>query len=149
ETPTSSQMRPRHFGPTSRRYHPGFPSRCRSTCGFSRPRSTAAVSHEPSSKPMSTERAGAAPTVCVVALKESAADEQRVAIDPDASGRLVAAGFAVSVEASAGEAAGFTDDRYREVGATVLSRAKTIQAADILAVVRTPDDALIRAMHAG
>jgi NAD(P) transhydrogenase subunit alpha len=49
--------------------------------------------------------------------KETARDERRVALVPEAVARLT--GFEVVVEPGAGAAAGFTDDAYREAGATL------------------------------
>jgi NAD(P) transhydrogenase subunit alpha len=49
--------------------------------------------------------------------KETARDERRVALVPDAVARLT--GFEVVVEPGAGTAAGFTDEAYREAGATL------------------------------
>ena len=47
--------------------------------------------------------------------KETAQDERRVALVPEAVARL--SGFEVVVEPGAGTAAGFTDEAYREAGA--------------------------------
>jgi NAD(P) transhydrogenase subunit alpha len=49
--------------------------------------------------------------------KETARDERRVALVPEAVARLT--GFEVVVEPGAGAAAGFTDDAYRVAGATL------------------------------
>src|SRR5689334_8202150 len=50
--------------------------------------------------------------------KEAAPGERRVALVPETVGRL-GEGVEVVVEAGAGMAAGFTDDAYREAGATI------------------------------
>jgi len=50
--------------------------------------------------------------------KETGPDERRVALVPETVGRL-GEGIDVTVEAGAGDAAGFGDDAYREAGATV------------------------------
>jgi NAD/NADP transhydrogenase alpha subunit len=86
--------------------------------------------------------------VTVAAVKESAPGEKRVAIDPDTTARLTAGGIGVVVESNAGVDAGHTDDAYVAAGARVMSRSETISACDILAVVRSPDDDLIAALHA-
>jgi NAD(P) transhydrogenase subunit alpha len=49
--------------------------------------------------------------------RETAAGERRVAIVPDAVGRLVQSGIDVVVEPGAGSAAAFRDEDYREAGA--------------------------------
>lgn len=66
--------------------------------------------------------------------KETAPGERRVALTPDAAGRLVKAGLAVVVERGAGEPASFTDDAYREAGATI----GDAWAADLVAKVQKP-----------
>ena len=53
--------------------------------------------------------------------RETAADELRVALVPDAIARLE--GFDVAVERGAGEAAGFTDAAYAEAGAELVDDA--------------------------
>jgi NAD(P) transhydrogenase subunit alpha len=53
--------------------------------------------------------------------KETAAGERRVALVPEAAGKLVKAGNEVRIEAGAGEAASFTDEAYRAAGANVQS----------------------------
>jgi len=53
--------------------------------------------------------------------RETAAGERRVALVPDAVGRLT--GFEVAVERGAGEEAGFADDAYAEAGAELVDDA--------------------------
>ena len=53
--------------------------------------------------------------------KETAAGERRVALVPEAVGRLTRAGFDVVVEAGAGEAAAFPDAEYTGAAAQVVS----------------------------
>ena len=51
-------------------------------------------------------------------LKETSPGERRVALAPESCKKLVQAGYAVAIEAGAGDAAGFADAAYIEVGAT-------------------------------
>jgi NAD(P) transhydrogenase subunit alpha len=51
--------------------------------------------------------------------KESFAGERRVALDPQATAQLVKAGFEVLVEPGAGQAAGASDQAYRDKGAGI------------------------------
>jgi NAD(P) transhydrogenase subunit alpha len=51
--------------------------------------------------------------------RETAAGERRVALVPDAVARLAEGGIETVIEAGAGEAASFTDDAYRNAGATI------------------------------
>jgi NAD(P) transhydrogenase subunit alpha len=76
-------------------------------------------------------------------LSETAPGERRVALVPDVASRLAAAGFEVTVQAGAGEAAGFTDDAYREAGAAVeADRPALLAAADVALSVQAlrPED---------
>ena len=70
-------------------------------------------------------------------VKESYPGECRVGGTPKSIAKLVKQGFEVVVESGAGSNASFSDDAYKEAGATVLSGAKAVwDAADILTKVR-------------
>ena len=68
--------------------------------------------------------------------KETAPDERRVALVPESIARIAAAGAEVTVEKGAGAAAGFSDDDYRDDGATVADDA--VEGADLVVRVRKP-----------
>ena len=71
-------------------------------------------------------------------VKETYPGERRVALVPQVIPQLVKAGWKVTIESGAGDAAGFTDDQYRAKGAEVVTgRAEAIEAADVLLQVRT------------
>jgi H+-translocating NAD(P) transhydrogenase subunit alpha len=53
--------------------------------------------------------------------KETAAGERRVALVPESCKKLIQAGYEIGLETNAGEAAGYPDAGYRDVGATVVS----------------------------
>ena len=53
----------------------------------------------------------------IVVPKETAPGERRVALVPESCKKLIQAGYEIAIEAGAGEAAGFADAAYREVGA--------------------------------
>jgi NAD(P) transhydrogenase subunit alpha len=55
--------------------------------------------------------------------KETAPGERRVALVPEAVGRLAGEGFEVAVERGAGEGAAFPDESFAEAGATLVSNA--------------------------
>lgn len=81
----------------------------------------------------------------IAVAKEIAPGERRVALVPDGVSRLTGAGFSVSVEQGAGEAAHFGDYLYVEAGATVVGDRRTLwQEADIVLKVQRPghDDVL-------
>ncbi len=72
--------------------------------------------------------------------KEVHAGERRVATSPGVAASLIKLGFAVAVEAGAGEAADFADDAYREMGVEVLPDARALWgAAEIVLKVRPPE----------
>jgi len=70
--------------------------------------------------------------------KEVAANERRVALVPDAAGRLIKAGFEVVVERGAGSGAACPDDAYKAVGATVADRATVLGQVDVVLQVQPP-----------
>ena len=74
----------------------------------------------------------------VAVPKETGAGERRVALVPEAVGKLAAAGFTFAVERDAGLAAGFTDDDYAAVGAEVVSRAELLTGASTVVRVGRP-----------
>jgi len=71
--------------------------------------------------------------------KETAANERRVALTPDVTGRVVKTGMSVVVERGAGEAASFSDDAYGAAGATpVATAAEIFGQSDIVVKVQPP-----------
>ena len=76
----------------------------------------------------------------IAVLAEQRTGERRVALTPDAATKLIADGHTVDIESGAGEAAGFTDDAYRDIGATVTTdRATAIGAGGVIISVTRPD----------
>lgn len=72
-------------------------------------------------------------------LRETLPRERRVALTPDGAERLIAAGHTVILETGAGAAAGFEDDEYRAMGATIaLSNREVGQAANVVVKVHGP-----------
>lgn len=70
-------------------------------------------------------------------VKETFPGEKRVALIPAGVTTLKKMNVAVHVESGAGEAAGFTDAAYKDVGATIVAARKDVlSAADILLQVR-------------
>lgn len=75
----------------------------------------------------------------IAVVKEIVAGERRVAIVPDGVTRLTEAGFAVFVEAGAGEGAHFGDEAYEKAGATIVADAKQLWSeADVVLKVQRP-----------
>src|SRR6266513_656934 len=71
--------------------------------------------------------------------KETAANERRVALVPDAVGRLVKTGLEVVVEQGAGAAAAFPDDAYRAAGAGLVATPSDVFGkSDVVLKVQPP-----------
>ena len=85
--------------------------------------------------------------VVVAVLRERDAGERRVALVPAAIAALTALGAQVVIEPGAGEAAGFSDDAYREAGAQVAAGA--LADAGVVALVGPPPDDLVDELASG
>jgi NAD(P) transhydrogenase subunit alpha len=71
--------------------------------------------------------------------KETSPGESRVALVPESCKKLIQAGYTISVEAGAGESAGFSDSAYREVGVGVEpDPAVVLASADLVLKVNAP-----------
>jgi NAD(P) transhydrogenase subunit alpha len=71
--------------------------------------------------------------------KETTPGERRVALVPESSKKLIQAGYTIAIEAGAGEAAGFPDDAYREVGVTIEpDGAALLRGSDLVLKVNAP-----------
>ncbi|MDQ2838717.1 MAG: Re/Si-specific NAD(P)(+) transhydrogenase subunit alpha [Actinomycetota bacterium] len=88
-------------------------------------------------------------TLRVAALKETAAQERRVALDPDGARRLIATGLDVLIESGAGAGCWFSDESYTEVGAKLGDRASVLAEADLLVAVGPPSDELLAQLRSG
>ena len=76
-------------------------------------------------------------SVRIAVAKETREHERRVALVPDAAGRLVKAGHQVAVPAGAGAGAEFGDDAYREAGAEIApDLAAAAKGADVVLEVQ-------------
>ena len=72
--------------------------------------------------------------------KEVHAGEKRVAATPETVGQLVKLGYAVAIEAGAGEGAHFADEAYRAAGAGIVTEPRALWAqSDIVLKVRAPE----------
>ena len=71
--------------------------------------------------------------------KETAPGEQRVALVPESCKKLIQAGYEVAIESGAGDAAGYLDPGYTEVGAVLeADPAALIGSADLLLKINAP-----------
>lgn len=82
--------------------------------------------------------------------KELRPGENRVALSPEVTKSLTSAGFSVHIESGAGVNSYFSDDDYRNAGATVESSSNAIySASDIVIKVNAPDGSEISNMKKG
>ncbi len=70
--------------------------------------------------------------------RESAAGERRVALVPEALGKLTAAGLEILVEAGAGAGAAIPDQAFTDAGAKVVSTDELYAASDVILRVQKP-----------
>jgi NAD(P) transhydrogenase subunit alpha len=82
--------------------------------------------------------------------RETFPGEKRVATVPEVVEKLIKLGFAVAVEAGAGEAAHFSDDAYRAAGAEIVGDAAALWGrSDIVFKVRPPSPGEVALMREG
>jgi NAD(P) transhydrogenase subunit alpha len=70
--------------------------------------------------------------------KETAPGERRVALVPEALGKLTAAGLEILVETGAGADSAFPDSAYQEAGATIVATDALYAGADVILKVAKP-----------
>ncbi len=71
--------------------------------------------------------------------KEIEEGEKRVALTPEVATQLKKLGFSVAIESQAGEAANYSDARYREAGVDIIDDPKALwSTSDIIVKVRPP-----------
>jgi H+-translocating NAD(P) transhydrogenase subunit alpha len=81
--------------------------------------------------------------------RESAAGERRVALVPEALGKLTAAGLEILVEAGAGAGAAIPDQAFTDAGATVVGTDELYAAADVILRVQKPVGADVTRLRRG
>ena len=81
--------------------------------------------------------------------KETAPGERRVALVPEALGKLTAAGLEILVEKGAGAGALIPDEAYAEAGAKVVSTKDLYGQSDVILRVQKPSGSEIKAMRTG
>lgn len=82
-------------------------------------------------------------------LKETAEGETRVAITPDVVKKYIKMGAEIMVEASAGQAAGFSDESFSASGANIVANLPKAECDILLSVRRLPLEALSALKPAG
>jgi NAD(P) transhydrogenase subunit alpha len=81
--------------------------------------------------------------------RETAPGERRVALVPEALGKLTAGGLVSLVEESAGGGALIPDSAFAEAGATIVSRDDLYKGADVVVRVQKPSDDEAKRLRSG
>jgi NAD(P) transhydrogenase subunit alpha len=81
--------------------------------------------------------------------KETAPGERRVALVPEALGKLQAAGCEILVESGAGSGSAIPDSAYTEAGATVVPTDQLYQQSDVILKVAKPSSAEVALLRKG
>ena len=81
--------------------------------------------------------------------KETAPGERRVALVPEALGKLKAAGLEILVETGAGTGAAFPDSTFAEAGATIVATDALYKEADVILRVAKPSAAEVGKLRSG
>jgi H+-translocating NAD(P) transhydrogenase subunit alpha len=82
--------------------------------------------------------------------KETADLEKRVALTPDAAGKLIEEGVEIRIESGAGAASSYADEMYLEHGAGIISdRGKLFSECDLMLAVNTPPPEDLKQMKPG
>jgi H+-translocating NAD(P) transhydrogenase subunit alpha len=81
--------------------------------------------------------------------KENAPGERRVALVPEALGKLKAAGLEILVESGAGAGSALPDAAYQEAGATIVSTEALYKDSDVVLKVAKPSAAEVAMLHSG
>ncbi len=82
-------------------------------------------------------------------VREASPGERRVALVPDAIGRLRLAGIDVLVESGAGDGAWLPDAAYADAGASIVSAAEIYRAADVILTVTRPSPEAMSELRKG
>jgi NAD(P) transhydrogenase subunit alpha len=82
-------------------------------------------------------------------VREASPGERRVALVPDAIGRLQPAGIDVLVESGAGDGAWLPDAAYADAGASIVSAAEIYRTADVILTVTRPSPEALSELRKG
>ncbi len=81
--------------------------------------------------------------------RETAAGERRVALVPEALGKLTSAGLEILVETGAGDGAAIPDQAYTEAGATIVKTDALYKDADVILRVAKPSGDEVKRLREG
>jgi H+-translocating NAD(P) transhydrogenase subunit alpha len=81
--------------------------------------------------------------------RETAPGERRVALVPEALGKLTAAGLEILVETGAGDGALIPDQAYVDAGARIVSSVELYGQSDVILRVQKPGESEVKVMRSG
>lgn len=82
--------------------------------------------------------------------KETQKNEKRVALTPEGAEKLISLGLDVIIEKNAGIASSYTDQAYKEAGATIESnRDSILEKSDLFLAVQAPDEKTVNRLKEG
>jgi NAD(P) transhydrogenase subunit alpha len=81
--------------------------------------------------------------------RETAAGERRVALVPEALGKLTAAGLEILVEAGAGDGAAIPDQAFADAGATIVPTPALYAGSDVVLRVQKPAGGEVTSLRSG
>lgn len=88
-------------------------------------------------------------SIVVSVLKETQPQENRVAIDPEVTKKLVKNNMTVLVEKGAGASAYYNDASYEQAGAKVVDRQTALDDGNVIAVINNPGDETLAKLKSG
>ena len=80
-------------------------------------------------------------------VKETKANEKRVAISPGVVKNLTSKGYQISIETGAGNNSSYSDDAYIESGATVNSLSEIIKNSELIIGINPPSEDVINQLN--
>jgi NAD(P) transhydrogenase subunit alpha len=82
--------------------------------------------------------------------KETQENEKRVALTPEGAEKLISLGLDVLIEKNAGVASSYTDEAYKEAGATIESnRDSILEKSDLFLAVQAPQEGTVKKLKKG
>src|SRR3954454_20092669 len=85
----------------------------------------------------------------IAVIRETAPGETRVAATPETVKKFIGLGAELEVEAGSGESASISNAEFEGVGATVGTREKVLEGADVILCIDGPDAASLKGARKG
>jgi NAD(P) transhydrogenase subunit alpha len=82
--------------------------------------------------------------------KETQENEKRVALTPEGAEKLISLGLEILIEKDAGVASSYTDEQYKEAGASIESdRGTILKKSELFLAVQAPDEETVKKLNEG